>query len=91
MPTAPRSAAIRAFSAFRWAPTSLGVPSGVPFSTTTIFPRDVEPGIIVEAARRQVETEAGEDQRRLDRQRLGVRARPQQHLAAMGEGRGRRW
>jgi hypothetical protein len=43
MPTAPRSAAIRAFSAFMWALTSLGVPSGVPFRTTTIFPATSSP------------------------------------------------
>jgi hypothetical protein len=43
MPTAPRSAAIRAFSAFKWALTSLGVPDGVPFRTTTIFPATSSP------------------------------------------------
>ena len=43
MPMAPRAAAMRRLSALRWAATSLGVPAGVPFSTTTIFPRTSSP------------------------------------------------
>ena len=45
---------------------------------------DVEPVIIVEAARRQVEAVAGEDQRRRDRQRFRVGARPQQNVGRPG-------
>ena len=86
MPTAPRAAAIRRLSPFRWAATSLGMPGGRAAEHDDDLAAHVEPAIIVEAVRWHVEPVAGEDHRRLERQRRRVGACPHRDVMPLREG-----